>query len=201
MPITRAEALAELARRGVKLPAPTPRLSAQDQKQLAAAREGASLGLDIATKAEQFVDTNKKAGTGGVLGLNFPGGLGGVSEIAAPFSEDLAEMQSLTNQMAPALRAPGSGAMSDKDVALFKRSVPNVDFPGPTNQAIQRRLKDESARKAAYASFLDTWAQKRGTLQGADAAFLKYWSQRNLKNQQSQAKPGEKSAYRILAVE
>lgn len=159
-------------------------LSAQEQKALITAREAASHGLDVATKGEEFIELNKEAGTGGVYGLP------GVSEMVAPFNKHVASMHGLTNAMAPMLRAAGSGAMSDKDVALFKRSVPNADFPGPTNKKIQERLQGESDRKAAYAAFLDKWAQTRGTLQGADTAFLQFWRDREAK------KPGRPAGYR-----
>jgi hypothetical protein len=149
-----------------KTPSATPRkLTSQEAAQLRAARETAQSSGSAARDADRFIAINQDVGTGEFWSLP------AASEVRGAFDPRFAEMQSLTNRMAPAQRQAGSGAMSDKDVALFKRSVPNPDFPGPTNAAIARRLKDEASRSQGYAAFLDQYAQQNGTLLGAEAAW------------------------------
>jgi hypothetical protein len=153
------------AAKGGAAPAKPARLSAQEQSELQTARAAAQSRAAAAKDAERFLELNRRAGTGQVWGLPF------ASEIRGAFDSDFAGMQSLTNRMAPAQREAGSGAMSDKDVALFKKSVPNPDFTGPTNTGIARRMQEDAKRAADYAAFLDEFAATRGTLVGAQAAW------------------------------
>lgn len=148
-----------------------PKLTPQESAQLQTARAAAQARAAAAADAERFLELNRKAGTGQVWSLPF------ASEVRGAFDSNFAGMQSLTNRMAPAQREAGSGAMSDKDVALFKKSVPNPDFTGPTNTGIARRMQDDAKRAADYAAFLDEFAATRGTLIGAQAA----WQARSAK--------------------
>jgi hypothetical protein len=181
-------------------PAKPARLSAQEQSELQTARAAAQSRAAAAKDAERFLELNRRAGTGQVWGLPL------ASEIRGAFDSDFAGMQSLTNRMAPAQREAGSGAMSDKDVALFKRSVPNPDFTGPTNTGIARRMQEDAKRAADYAAFLDEFAATRGTLVGAQAA----WQARKARpaapaappRKPAPAQPAAPSkSYRILSVE
>jgi len=181
-------------------PAKPARLSAQEQSELQTARAAAQSRAAAAKDAERFLELNRRAGTGQVWGLPL------ASEIRGAFDSDFAGMQSLTNRMAPAQREAGSGAMSDKDVALFKKSVPNPDFTGPTNTGIARRMQEDANRAADYAAFLDEFAATRGTLVGAQAA----WQARKARpaapaappRKPAPAEPAAPSkSYRILSVE
>lgn len=142
-----------------------PKLTAQEAKELQTARAAAQSRAEAARDAERFLELNRKAGTGEMWGLPF------ASEVRGAFDPTFAGMQSLTNRMAPMQREAGSGAMSDKDVALFKKSVPNPDFTGPTNTGIARRMQEDAKTAAEYAAFLDEFAATRGTLLGAQAAW------------------------------
>jgi hypothetical protein len=148
--------------KGQWVPMKPPKLSAQESAQLKAAREDAELAAGAARDGNRFLEINKKTGTGEIWSIPL------ASEIRGAFDPRYAEMQSLTNRMAPAQRQAGSGAMSDKDVVLFKRSVPNPDFPGPTNAKIVQRLQEEAKRKGDRAAFLDAYALNNGTLLGAE---------------------------------
>lgn len=182
---------------------PKPKLAPQEQIQLKEAREAAALARDIASKGDQFLEINRKRGTGELIGVNLPFGLGGVSEAMAPFSEDISAMQAITNQMAPSLRAPGSGAMSDKDVALFKRSVPNVDFPGPTNTKIVARLKADAERQGARAKFLEDYVSRTGSLLGVEGAYQQFLAgqKKASANNKLRAKSAGSRGYKVLGVE
>lgn len=177
MPITREQALAELAARGVQVPgaasggAPARRpvkLSVQELKELQNARAAAQALGGAVRDGERFLQLNREAPTGEIYAIP------GVSEIRGAFDPKFGTMQSLTNRMAPMQRQVGSGSSSDKDVAMFKKSVPNPNFTGPTNTLIVRRMQEEAKRAADYAAFLDRYAQQTGSLIGAQEA----WSSR-----------------------
>lgn len=148
------------------------KLTPQEQTQLGDARAASVQALNTAQKAEQFMKVNKHHGTGWGMALPF------VSDIAAAMSAPHGEMESITSQVAPSLRPPGSGSSSDKDVKFYRRGFPNLDFPGDTNQAITDRRRGDSDRAAAYSAFMDTWAQHRGSLMGGDEAFKQFWAKR-----------------------
>lgn len=141
-----------------------------DQDSLETTRAQARKSLDVAMQAGRFTDINRNHATGGLMNLPL------VGDIAASFNPAQAEMQSITSQVAPGLRPPGSGSSSDTDVKFYTQGFPNRSFPKATNDALYKRLRDQSTRDNAYASFKDTWFQKKGTLLGADQAFNKYWT-------------------------
>jgi hypothetical protein len=143
-------------------------LSAADAKAIAAARAAAESAQTSSNDAQQFLTLNRQAGTGQGWGIPF------ASEARAAFDPVFAGMQSITNRMAPLQRQPGSGGNSDTDVKMFKRAVPNPDYTGPTNTLIARRLESDAKRTAGYSAFMERWAQERGNLLGAQAAWTAY---------------------------
>lgn len=156
-------------------PVKAPKLSVQEQKQLQNARESAVAAQGSLRDGERFLDINRKAGTGELNAIPF------VSEVRSVFDPNYAEMMSLTSRMAPNQRQPGSGSSSDKDVQMFKRSVPNTDYPGPANTKIVSRLKEEADLKTRYAEFLDDYVAQNGTLVGAQTAWNKVLSSKPAK--------------------
>lgn len=76
----------------------------------------------------------KAVPTGGTAALKQMVGEWG---IATDGLSDIQAMQALINQMVPAQRAPGSGTMSDADLALFKASIPRViNTPGGNEKIV-----------------------------------------------------------------
>lgn len=148
-------------------PVKAPKLSVQEQKQLQTAREGATSAQASLRDGERFLEVNRRTGTGELNAIPF------VSEVRSVFDPNYAEMMSLTSRMAPNQRQPGSGSSSDKDVQMFKRAVPNTDYPGPTNTRIVDRLREEADMKTRYAEFLDEYVAQNGTLVGAQSAWTK----------------------------
>ncbi|TPE53079.1 hypothetical protein [Amaricoccus solimangrovi] len=68
---------------------------------------------------------------------------------------DIQAAQALINQMVPGQRAPGSGTMSDADLALFKASIPRIiNQPGGNQQIIatMRKINQYDARMVAIAN-------------------------------------------------
>jgi hypothetical protein len=141
------------------------RLSSQDQAYLSDQRTAAQQAADAERASQRFLELNQKQGTGQIFAVP------GISEITGAFNPAMSEMEALTNRMAPALRQPGSGAMSDKDVAMFKKSIPNPNFPGPTNQRLAQGISQGAQRQRNYVSFLERYAQQNGTIIGAQEAW------------------------------
>jgi hypothetical protein len=144
-----------------------------EQDALEKMRADARQSQYVARQAQAFGELNRKTGTGGIMGLNLPFGLGGASDIVKPFSQNVAVMESISSEVAPQMRPIGSGASSDKDVAMFRKSFPNVDNTGPANAQIRARLESEAKLKNSQAQFYDAYFARNGTLLGADRA----WSQ------------------------
>jgi hypothetical protein len=146
-------------------PAPVAKLSAQEQAQLADLRNSANQMREMAGQAQQFDTLNRQAGTGPIYKIP------GVSEVASLFNPEVAQMDALTSRMAPQQRVPGSGTTSDRDLALFLKSVPSLDRPGEANAAIARDMQATAKRRESYATFMDQYAKKNGTLLGAEEAY------------------------------
>lgn len=95
------------------------------------ATEGLGARADIGVINE--LDTLLK-GQGGMLtglaGVAAKYGLGGEG------ADDLQAAQALINRLVPTQRQPGSGSMSDRDVELFTRSLPNLWNTPEGNQKI-----------------------------------------------------------------
>jgi hypothetical protein len=146
-------------------PAPTARLAPQERAQLSELRNSANQMREMASQAQQFDTLNRKAGTGPIYKIP------GVSEVASLFNPEVAQMDALTSRMAPQQRVPGSGTTSDRDLALFLKSVPSLDRPGEANAAIARDMQATAKRRESYATFMDQYAKKNGTLLGAEEAY------------------------------
>lgn len=146
------------------------KLNNQEQARLKEAVDGAEGARGMAQAANLFVDLNKKSGTGPINAIP------GVPAMRSLFDKNQRQMQSLTARMAPQQRVPGSGTTSDKDLELFLQAVPSITAPGNANAAIAKDITDLSTRRAARAAFLDRWAEKKGTLMGADQAFASFWA-------------------------
>jgi hypothetical protein len=184
---TKAEALAELARRG-KLPAPqratnlAPSMNAQEQKTISDLRVAAQNIRGARTQAEEFGKLNREVGSGGIFGIP------GVSEMVGAFNPKVAAMQGLSNAMIPGMHTT-PGPMTDADAKLYKSAIPNPNLPGPAN----KRLRDDISRREQIASarvaFFEKWAATRGDLNGAETAFNKFWDDYSAKTKPTPPPP------------
>ncbi len=158
-----------------------------DQKAINDLRDGAQKALMTAEQANRFVDLNRQAGTGGLAArpvVPFTKPIPGSpmwGDVGAALTGNPAwdQMKSITSGLAPAQRIPGSGSSSDKDVEMFKASLPNVEFGGRANQQLAAGLQAKSDRAAAEAAFKDRWYANRGSLLGAQEAFNDFWLKRS----------------------
>lgn len=84
------------------------------------------------------------------------------------------EMAAIQSRLAPAQRQSGSGASSDRDVAMFLRGLPSLENEGPTNQGIredyERKYKIAIEKANAMQKHLDTY--------GNLTEFDSQWAQR-----------------------
>lgn len=84
---------------------------------------------------EQFAQLNSQTGTGGVIN-NVPG----ASSFNRWMSPNLQQMEQITSAIAPRLRQAGSGAMSDRDLENFRRSLPNINNSAQANTEGGQRI-------------------------------------------------------------
>ncbi len=153
--------------------------TSQDRETLSKFRDAATKALDVAQAAEKFVEINRNQPTGGWRSIGLPWGGGNLGDLEAGFNENTARMKSITSRIAPANRVVGSGSSSDKDVDFQVSGFTNIKMPGPANEQIANDWKQEAARQAARAAFMDRWYATRGTLTGATEAFGRFWAQRS----------------------
>lgn len=163
--VTKAEALAELARRG-KLPAAGVRpLRAQEETALKEARDASANAINVLGDLTRFQDLNTGETTGGLSGM------WGVRQAREAFDPQVQQMSQITARMAPAQRQPGSGTTSDRDLTLYLQAVPGITRSRTANTAEIERARAEAVRRQQFADFLDEYAATHGTLNGADKAF------------------------------
>lgn len=128
---TKAEALAELARRG-KLPAPqmTPQASAL----VTAANSDALKARQMADMGNEFMGYNQSRGTGGFLTT--------LPSIGQPNKQ---AMEGITSAMLQASIVPGQSKSLDSnaEMAAALRRFPNVQSQGPVNRTRNIRLQQD----------------------------------------------------------
>jgi hypothetical protein len=102
------------------------------------------------------------------------------------------EMAAIQARLAPAQRQEGSGASSDRDVAMFLRGLPSLENEGPTNKNIredyERKYKTALEKANAMQSHLD----KFGNLMDFDSQ----WAQRGQKKE-AQPSAGATMRYNV----
>lgn len=94
---------------------------------------------------QQFMALNAEATTGGAAN-NIPL-ISDVNRVGRP---RIQQMEAITSMLAPMLRQAGSGAMSDRDLANFRRSIPNVQNTAAANRQIGERLVRGYRRMQEY---------------------------------------------------
>lgn len=139
-------------------------LSSSERADLTKVRQAARGANSAIADANRFIALNQKTVTGGIQDRwTFTG----IPQFKEAINPNIQEMTTITNRLTPAQREAGSGAMSDRDVEMYRASVLNRGNEGPVNQAIAARLKAGAARERDYAAFLDEYAKVNGTLAGA----------------------------------
>jgi hypothetical protein len=149
-------------------------LAADERKELAtfrgAAREAGGMIRDV----DRFVDLNREAATG------WPYSIPVVGDALVGLSPQVQEMRSLSERMTPAQREVGSGAMSDRDVEMYRRSVVNINQMGRTNENVAVILRTGAERQREYSAFMEEWARANGSLVGAQERWSEYTAENPL---------------------
>jgi hypothetical protein len=109
------------------------------------------------TQLEQHL-ANAPQGIEGAI-TQFVGSLG----IPVDGLDDLQAAQALINQMVPGQRPPGSGTMSDADLALFKASLPSIINQPGGNQLIIQTTKAINDYTIALAEIAEKVANREMT--------------------------------------
>lgn len=158
--------------RRVSLPEP-------EAKALQAARDQANRVQYTARRLREFDKLNDKAATGPAYGG--PLGQDWLNPINWFRGENLQTMDAINNDLAPQQRQPGSGSTDQIEYRGFKMALPSIEKYGNANRNASRAIYEKDAEAQAYVPFLEQWAQKYGTLSGAETAFDQYWAQRSKK--------------------
>lgn len=143
-----------------------PKMFANTEERLGAMDDVARQAQSMRVDANRFADLNDKEATGGLAGL--------VAPVLAPFDPGVAEMRAISERMTPLVRAPGSGAMSDRDVQMYRKSVPNMGNPRETNKALSKVIDAGARRESDFAAFMNEWARRNNSLVGAEEAWRAY---------------------------
>jgi hypothetical protein len=126
-------------------------------------------GEDIQRKFDEFNALNTQNRTGEFYSGMLPQFLQGAPE---------QRMTSILSKLAPGMRIEGSGTTSDRDIAMYIRSLPNVETKGSVNQATIQSFNKDLARSKAKLQFLNEYYNTYGHLDGADTV----WSKNYAKN-------------------
>lgn len=85
------------------------------------------------------------------------------------------EMAAIQARLAPAQRESGSGASSDRDVAMFLRGLPSLENEGNTNKGIREDFARKYKLAIEKSNAMQAYLNQHGNLLDFDSQ----WAQRN----------------------
>lgn len=146
------------------------RLTAQERQAVLDARDRARGQREALPYLRRFEELNRVQPTGSL------GQMIGNTWNLAPLTGDAeeSEMYRIINRLTPRQRQGMPGAASDRDVAMFRGSLPGLNVVGDANSRIIRNLEREAAESQAYAEFLDWYWPQHGTTSGAEERWGAY---------------------------
>jgi hypothetical protein len=115
---------------------------------------------------DNFMEYNGKQQDTGGLVLN--SGVG--SGISRALNSNLRTMDSITHQLAPMIRQKGQGSMSDRDLEMFERAIPNIANDYKTNVARAQQFKSYVSRMNDFETH-----KLQAAADGSNVQFLKSW--------------------------
>lgn len=146
------------------------RLTTQERQAVEAARARARDQRTALPLLQRFERLNTEQRTGSLGQI-----VGNIWNLAPMLGDaEESEMRAILNRLTPRQRQGMPGAASDRDVAMFRGSLPGLNTVGPANSNIIRNLEREAAESQAYAEFLDWYWPRRGTTTGAEEAWSQY---------------------------
>jgi hypothetical protein len=140
----------------------------QAQKYLQENAAVVNQGAEVLGELDRFGELNRKSGTGalyeGSLSSFMPESLRGADERV---------MQSITADLAPKKRIAGSGTTSDRDIALYLQSLPDISKGGDVNKKIREGYQKQFDRANTKLQFMQNYFDQYGHLNGADVLWQK----------------------------
>lgn len=122
--------------------------------------------------AKRFMALNSETETGGVYGAPVVGGM--AQGVAGMFSDNLKEMQSISDRLAPKMREPGSGSSSDLDVKKFENALFGPGKDRAVNENIAKAMIQKDQNVVDYQQFRRDYFDTNGHLGGAERAWRTY---------------------------
>lgn len=154
-------------------PMPPKAKSPADQKRVADLQGGFDEANNLANTATDFMTRNQRTNTGGALALPFAAG---VAKALGVGGDDLSAMDRDSIQMATQLRAPGQ-RLTQMEFSKNLGAVPSVQASRDNNQKNTDAIYATRTGAAAKSAFYSRWLDTKGTLDGADPAWLQFQSQ------------------------
>lgn len=121
----------------------------------------------VVNQMEQFNELNKRNRTGEFYSGFLPQWALGAAE---------QQMETITSELAPNKRVEGSGTTSDRDIALYLKSVPSIEKKGSVNQSIVNQTAKQYEKAQKKLQFLQGYFDQYGHLNGADAMWEKNYA-------------------------
>lgn len=122
--------------------------------------QGESLQRDL----DNFAAHNKDNRTGEFYSGWLPQSLQGGAEQS---------MTQILSKRAPSMRVEGSGTTSDRDIAMYIKTLPNVQTKGTVNQRTTADFNSELTRSRAKLQFLNEYYNTYGHIEGANAIWAR----------------------------
>ena len=130
-------------------------------------RDGLRRDRAALDRMNNFGALNRRTATGDLLSKTVP-------SVSSFLSSDKSNMSAITAALAPREREPGSGTLSDRDVAMFVQAVPSIDKEGPVNQAIRNARQAMYSRDSDYLKAKEAYFARLGHITGFDAQWKEY---------------------------
>lgn len=129
----------------------------QESKKLDDLRAEVAKGRATLQDLERFGELNRARETGGIQDR---------FGFLPTFDKDKREMEAITARLAPTMRAPGSGASSDRDVSLFLSGLPSIDKEGNVNRNIREQFAGNVAKAEQKMAAAERYLLQNGHLNG-----------------------------------
>lgn len=97
-----------------------------------------------------------------------------------PGSREAAGLDAIAGGITLELAKAMKGALSDKDIAFLQRQTPNSSVSNEVATVMHNAFRAAGRRKEDMAAFYRTWAERNGSLSGADAAWNRFANENDL---------------------
>lgn len=135
-------------------------------KRLAEVQSEISSAGSTMADLERFGELNRKASTGSWWQQLTP-------DKPMFRSQESQQMNAITSRLAPNQRPVGSGSTSDRDLALYLRSLPSVENDGPVNAGIRQDYRSRYDAALKKADAMQAHLNKFGNLTEFDSVWAR----------------------------